>query len=377
MRLKNRKYLKDRAWIELDRDALRHNVAALRSLLPKGCSLMPVLKADAYGHGAVAVAKELEKMGVRSFCVACISEAIDLRRHGIRGDILILGYTHPELFPLLRRYRLTQTIVDAAYGELLGQYGKRLRVQIGIDTGMHRLGERAEHLDKLCGIFSMKNLKIEGAFTHLCTDDTESANDQAFTIQQAERFFRVIHELEKKGHICPKVHLQASYGVLNYPELAGDFARVGIALYGVKSARTDYDRFQADLRPVLSLKARVSSVRELAPGESAGYGLTFTADRPTRLASLAIGYADGLPRSLSDGMGQVLLNGKKAPIAGRICMDQTLVDVTELKTVQPGDTAVLIGRQGDEELSVYEAAEAAGTITNEILSRLGRRLTRV
>lgn len=369
--------MKDRAWIELDLNALRHNTVTLQSLLPDGCRLMPVLKANAYGHGAVTIAKELQKTGIRCFCVACVSEAVTLRRHGIRGKILILGYTHPEQFPLLRRYRLTQTVVDAAYAEVLKEYGKRLRVQIGIDTGMHRLGVEADHLDQLCDIFAIKNLKVEGAFTHLCTDDTELPEDQAFTLQQAKAFYRVIDELKNKGCICPKVHLQASYGVLNYPELAGDYARIGIALYGVKSARTDYDRLQPDLRPVLSLKARVSSVRELSAGESAGYGLTFKANRPTRLASLAIGYADGLPRSLSDGAGYVLLNGKKAPIAGRICMDQTLVDITNLPPVQPGDTAVLIGRQGTEEISAYELASSTSTITNEILSRLGERLRRI
>ena len=369
--------MKDRAWIELDLNALRHNAATLQSLLPDGCRLMPVLKANAYGHGAVTIAKELQKTGIRCFCVACVSEAVTLRRHGIRGEILILGYTHPEQFSLLRRYRLTQTVVDASYAEVLREYGKRLRVQIGIDTGMHRLGVETDHLDQICDIFAIKNLKVEGAFTHLCTDDTELPEDQAFTLQQAKAFYRVIDELKNKGCVCPKVHLQASYGVLNYPELAGDYARAGIALYGVKSARTDYDRLQPDLRPVLSLKARVSSVREVSVGESAGYGLTFKANRPTRLASLAIGYADGIPRSLSDGTGYVLLNGRRAPIAGRICMDQTLVDITELPSVQAGDTAVLIGRQGTEEISAYELASSTGTITNEILSRLGERLRRV
>lgn len=367
---------KGRAWIEIDRAALAHNVSELQALLPEECRLMPAVKADAYGHGAILIAKELNKLGIYDFCVACVQEGIELRKAGILGEILILGYTHPSQIPLLLQWSLTQTVIDYEYAVLLNQSGKPLKVHVGIDTGMHRLGERSEHLERLLRIVQMEHLKVEGAFTHLCTDDRDTQMDRAYTIKQAEAFYEVLEEWERHGFVCPKAHLLASYGVLNYPEFAGDYARVGIALYGVRSTRTDYDRFSARLCPVLSLKARVASVKELSVGEGAGYGLAFVAKRPTRVAALAIGYGDGLPRALGDGRGQVLLHGRRAAILGRICMDQTLVDVTGIPGVCAGDTAVLIGRCEEAEITAYEMAEAAGTITNEILSRMGSRLER-
>ena len=242
---------------------------------------------------------------------------------------------------------------------------------------MHRLGERHENLEQIRKIFNMKYLKIDGAFTHLCADDTENPKDRDFTLKQAEAFYDVMEKLKREGYVCPKIHLQATYGILNYPELAGNYARAGIALYGILSSDTDFDRSHTKLFPVLSLKARISSVRELHAQESAGYGLAFTAKRPTRLASLAIGYADGLPRGLSCGTGSVLIKGKRAPIVGRICMDQTLVDVTDIPEAAAGDIAVLIGKSGEDEITAYELAAKTGTITNEILSRIGERVVRV
>lgn len=394
-------YIMGRAWTELDRKALRHNVAVLRSLLPVGCELMPAVKADAYGHGAVLVGRELNKMGVQAFCVACVEEAVKLRKGGVEGEILILGYTHPALFPLLGQYDLSQTVVDYAYAQDLEKYGEKVAVHIGVDTGMHRLGERCEHIEKLCQICEMKNLVIKGAYTHLCVADSAAEKDRAYTRKQAEAFFHTMEVLKNRGYEIPRLHLLASSGVLCYPELAGDYARVGIALYGacgdikgwghgvtvqeevgremaghgVTVQKTAPSR-QPGLQPVLALKARVASVRKLQAGESAGYGLDYIARRPARLAVLTIGYGDGLPRALSGGAGQVLIGGRRVAIAGRICMDQTLVDVTDVEGVQPGDVAVLIGSQQGEHITVEEMARRAGTIPNEILSRLGERLGR-
>lgn len=370
-------FAKGRAWIELNEEALRKNVAQLQALLPDGCRLMPAVKANAYGHGALPVARALNRMGIDAFCVACVAEGAALRRGGVQGEILVLGFTHPKHFSQLYRYDLTQTVVDYPYALLLNRYQKTLKVHVAIDTGMRRLGERSDHIEQLLRIGRMKNLHITGAFTHLCADDSADAKAQEFTKRQAQAFFQVVDAWKKHGFSCPKIHLLASYGVLNYPELAGDYARVGIALYGVRSAWEDYDRFGTSLQPVLSLKARVASVRELYPGEPVGYGLTFMADRPMKIAALAIGYGDGLPRALSDGAGEVLIRGKRAPIVGRICMDQTMVDVTDIEEVRGGDIAVLIGSSGQEELTVYEMAARCRTITNEILSRLGNRLERV
>ena len=360
----------DRAWVELDMGNLRKNVAALKRLMPPGCELMPAVKANAYGHGAVLISKELNRLGINAFCVASISEGIELRRNGVKGEILILGYTHPERFSMLVKYRLTQTVVDYSYAQLLNSYGKLLKVHLKIDTGMHRLGERSDHFDDICHIFDCKNLMIEGVFTHLCSDETRTAPDLAYTNKQATAFYQVISDLRKQGYLL------ASYGLINYPEFAGDYVRVGIALYGVMSSRADLENCPIALSPVLSVKARIALVKDLYAGEAAGYGLQYVADGQKRIAVLSIGYADGIPRSLSCGHGKVLINGKEAPIIGRICMDQMLVDITGIPNAKNGDVAVLIGKSGQKEITVYDLAEASATITNELLSRLGSRLSR-
>ena len=370
-------YSKARAWIELDRAALRHNVEQLRSLLPEGCALMPAVKANAYGHGAVLVAKELNRLGVRAFCVAAAEEGAELRRHGVRGKILVLGYTHPRQFPLLRRYRLTQTVIDADHARLLNSYGKKLKVHLKIDTGMHRFGIPAKQKTEIARMFQLKNLRIEGIFTHLCADETRSGEDEAFTLIQAAAFCEVLYDLQKQGLPYGKAHLLSSYGLINYPELGGDYARVGIALYGVLSQGTDWESCRIDLRPVLSVKARVALVRDLRKGESAGYGFGYTAERNRRIAVLSIGYADGFPRAMSCGKGKVLIKGAVAPVIGYVCMDQTLVDVTDILDVESGDIAVVIGASGQREISAYDLSEASETITNELLSRLGTRLHRI
>lgn len=370
-------FLKGRAWIEIDRESLRHNIRELQKLLPGNCSLMPAVKANAYGHGAVLISRECNAMGIDSFCVASVEEGVELRKNGIQGEILVLGYTHPEQFYLLRRYRLTQTVVDYSHAVALNHYGKKMKVHIGIDTGMHRLGERWEKTDRLSRIFTCENLVVEGAFSHLCADDTDKPEDKVFTLSQGRAFYDALDELKKRGYPCPKAHLLSSYGLFRYPQLAGDYVRIGIALYGMLSARADTEKIQADLQPVLSIKARVAAVKELAKGEAAGYGLQFIAQKDTRLAVLTIGYADGLPRALSCGVGEVIINGKKAPVAGRICMDQTIVDISSIPNVHPGDIAVIIGEMNGERITACDLAEQAGTIANEILSRLGSRLERL
>ena len=369
-------YKQGRAWIELDIAALQHNVEVLRSLLPPGCELMPAVKANAYGHGAVPISKELNRLGIRAFCVAAVQEGVELRQSGISGVILILGYTHPEDFPLLARYELTQTVVDCKYGESLNHAGFPICVHIGVDTGMHRLGEPCTDIDEIGKLFQMENLRVEGMFSHLCADDTDHAADKAFTRRQGEEFWNLVGELRRRGYPIPKAHLLSSYGLLNYPELGGDYARVGIALYGVLSTRADRQRCNVDLWPVLSLKARIASVRQVKAGDGVGYGLAFHAKQNSKIATLAIGYADGLPRALSCGVGNVLINGYKAPIVGRICMDQTLVDVSDIADATSGQIATIIGAFKNQTISIYDVAQQTDTITNETLSRLGTRLER-
>lgn len=366
-----------RAWIELDMQALEHNVAVLSSRLPEGCELMPAVKANAYGHGAALISKALNKLGVQSFCVATAQEGAELRHQGVRGLILVLGYTHPEQFSLLDYYDLTQTVVDFDYAQLLSAYGTPLKVHIGIDTGMHRLGERYDDIERICEMLRAENLCVDGIYTHLCVSDTPDKADRDYTLAQGKAFWSLVAELRSRGFCIPKAHLLGSYGLLNYPELGGNYARVGIALYGVLSDASDKEHCPCDLRPVLSLKSRVSSVRQLYKGERAGYGLCYTAQEERKIAAASIGYADGLPRALSCAVGNVLINGCKAPIVGRICMDQLLVDVTGVTDIQSGDVITIIGASGDESITVYDIASEAHTITNEVLSRLGARLERI
>ncbi len=365
-----------RAWIDLDKKNLYHNIDVLSELLPDGCQLMPAVKANAYGHGAVCIAKALQQKDIHAFCVASITEGIELRENGITGDILILGYTHPSQFSQLHKYRLIQTVVDYPYALSLNAYGIKLRVHLKIDTGMHRLGERPEQIDEIYQMFKMKNLEIDGIYTHLCVSDGVSRSDQEFTKEQACIFYGLLDKLDELGIDRPKIHLLASYGLINYPDIPGDYARIGIALYGLLSNRQDWKNCQVPLLPVLSLKARISLIKEVYKGEGAGYGLLYVAEQNRKIAVLAIGYADGIPRSLSCGVGNVLINGEFAPIIGNICMDQMLVDVTAISGVKQGDTAVIIGKSGDKEITAYDLAEQTGTITNELLSRLGSRLDR-
>lgn len=372
------RYKKGRCWSEIDEEALAENVRALRAALPRKAALMPALKADAYGHGAVRMGRALNRLGVRAFCVACAEEGAALRRGGVRGEILILGYTHPSEWPRLRRYRLTQSIVDKAYAEELARYARRspfrLPVHVAVDTGMHRLGLDARRPGEIVKVCRLKGLRVTGIFTHLCASQSRRAEDQAFTREQAKRLDAVLAALASAGMRRPKTHLLASGGVLNYPQLGGEYARVGIALYGVLSARSDWNAAGIALRPVLTVKARVASVRTLRAGEGAGYDLAYVAADRRRIAAVTIGYADGLPRALGEGRGAMLVHGQRASIVGRICMDQTLIDVTQIEGVRAGDEVVVLGQSGQESISAYDLAEQSGTITNEVLSRLGSRV---
>ncbi len=366
-----------RAWAEIDLDRLKHNVNQLRQLLPDECRLMAVVKSNAYGHGDMEISRVLNNSGVFDFAVATLSEGIDLRNNRIKGDILILGYTHPEEAPLLVKYDLTQTVVDYQYAEMLDSTGVKIKVHIKIDTGMHRLGETNDALSNLDKTYNCKNLIVTGTFTHLSTADSMEPTNVSFTEEQIRKFYNTLDYLKSHNRNPSKIHIQSSYGILNYPELDCDYARVGIALYGVLSKENETTKVRADLRPVLSLKARVVLTKEIKQGESVGYNRNFIAEQNTKIAVLCIGYADGVPRSLSCKKGYVLIKGKKAPIVGNICMDQMTVDISDIPNVQQGDIATIIGRDGNEEITAELVASMAGTITNELLSRLGSRIERV
>lgn len=409
-----------RAWVEVNLPAFRNNISLLSALLPKGCKLMPVVKANAYGHGAIFLAQECNRMGIRDFCVATATEGAALRENGVQGQILVLGCTQPSQMELLTDYRLTQTVVDAEYADWLEQYAARagesranksatgagradetdesatgagpvgagpILVHVGVDTGMHRLGEPWDHFEQISGIWDYPHLKVTGLFSHCCMADGISAEERAFTLLQAKRLEETVRRLRdegKKDFIC---HLLSSYGVFQYPKLCYDRARVGIALYGVLSSKGDLkclpealkDKNGSLLSPVLSMKTRIAAVKELRAGEGAGYGLEYVAPKDTRLAILSSGYGDGIPRNLGCGRGFVLIGGHRAPIAGRICMDQMAVelDTTEEIEAARGGEAVLIGASGREQITVMDWADWSDTISNEILSRLGARPPRI
>ncbi len=364
----------DRSYLEIDLKNLEHNVRVLKAAMPPECELMAVVKANAYGHGLLEVAAYVNYLGVKAFAVATIDEGVVLRRSGLRGEILILGYTAPERAGELHKYNLTQTLIDAEYAQLLNMQGCLIKAHIKIDTGMHRLGFWVEDAERAAAAFHMKYIQVTGIYTHLCAADSLAEEDISFTKGQIKCFYHLLRALKEKGITIPKVHVQSSYGLLNYPELKCDYVRVGIALYGVQSSLNDRTLQQLDLKPVFSLKSKIVLVREIKKGDSVGYSRTFVAERNSKIAVLPIGYADGYPRNLSGGKGHVLIGGCPVPIVGRVCMDQLAVDVTGIPEVKVGMTATLIGEDGEEEITAEKVAENAESITNEILSRMGQRL---
>ena len=364
----------DRAYLEIDLNNLEHNVKVLKRAMLQKCELMAVVKAEAYGHGLYEIATHLNKIGVKAFAVATIDEGIKLRQYGVLGEILILGYTAPARAKELRKYDLTQTLIDYKYALLLDKQGYDVMTHIKVDTGMHRLGFDAKDIEKISAVFSMKHIKVSGIYTHLCAADSVDEKDIFFTNVQIESFYNLLNQLKEKGITIPKIHIQSSYGLLNYPELKCDYVRVGVSLYGVLSSPNDRTKLHLDLRPVLSLKSRVILLREIKKGESVGYSRSFVANRDSLIASLPVGYADGYPRNLSCGKSYVLINGHQAPVVGKICMDQLAVDVTDIPNVKTGSIATLIGKDGKEEITAPMVAESAESITNELLSRMGHRL---
>lgn len=364
----------DRAYIEINLKNLEHNARVLQNAMPPGCRLMAVVKANAYGHGSFETASTLNRIGVRAFAAATVDEAASLRKYGIRGEILILGATDISRAGLLKKYNLTQSIIDFEYAEALNRCGFPVKVHIKADTGMHRLGIPCDDISSAAKIFSMQNLNVCGIYTHLSCSESRSPDDIEFTNYQIDSFYNMIDGLKKRGLTIPKIHIQSSYGLLNYPELQCDYVRAGVALYGVLSSPNDSTVLKLNLRPVLSLKSRIILIRSVSKGESIGYDRCFTAARDSRIAILPIGYGDGFPRNLSCGRAYVRIKSRLFPIIGRVCMDSLTVDITDGEDISVGDTAVLIGAGNSGGLSAPEVADSSDTITNELLSRMGCRL---
>lgn len=374
--MKPQTFEKNRAWLTIDTSNLLHNVKELQRIMKGDCKLMAVVKANAYGHGSVETAASLNNAGIKNFAVATLNEGIELRLSGIRGDILVLGYTDVSYARELKEYRLTQTVVDYSYGMELESKKIPVNVHIKIDTGMHRLGMESEDMERIKEIFSFKYLNVSGMFTHLCAADSRRSEDIYYTEKQTESFYQLVDELKAIGIKVP-VHIQSSYGLLNYNELPCDYARIGIAMYGCLSSAKDKTVIMPELKPVLSLQSRLVLIRNIPVGESVGYGRVYQASEDRTIGILSVGYGDGYPRELSEGKGQVLINGIKVPVIGRICMDQLMIDITGIQGIKRGDIATLMGGSANEMIPADEVADSAGTIANELLSRLGNRLPRI
>lgn len=365
-----------RVWANLDMDALEYNVRRIQSLLPKHCQFMAVVKANAYGHGDIPIARHLAGMGIRDFAVATLEEGIALRKHKIPGNILILGYTPPQCAGALHTYALTQTVADLAHASALSKTGTPLDIHIKVDTGMHRLGVASDDFAAIEEIIHMPGLHTLGIFSHLCCADSQAPEDIRFTRAQIARFLALCSQLKACGYENIATHIASSYGAVNYPDLPCDYARIGIMMYGALSSSDAALSARLRLRPVLSLHSRIAAIRHISAGESVGYGRTYISRSDMTIAVIPIGYADGYPRALSN-QGHVLIHGCRAPIIGRICMDQLTVDISGIPDIKDGDTVTLLGRDGLEEITVERLADLAGTITNELLCRLGPRITRL
>lgn len=364
------------AWAEISLGAFRRNLRNLRRLA-RPAEILPVIKADAYGHGMVPLSKVIQKEGLRTVAVALAQEGATLRSSGWRGQILLLEPTLPDFYPLIFQYRLTPQVSSLAEAEGLDRMAGRLGIQkfpiqVEVDSGMGRVGFRQEDLSRaLPRLASLKNVRVSGFYTHLATADWK---ESAYAKHQIALFH---HVREEASVLLPQVpwHLANSAALLGeIPNAKGDWMRPGIVLYGIPPNAALARRVK--LEPVMTLKARVIMVKTLKPGESVGYNRTFTVKRPTRVAVLAAGYADGILRSLSN-KGKVLMHGQEVPMIGTVCMDMSMIDVTRVPGVKVGDTGVFFGREGKASLSVDDQAAAAGTISYELLCALGPRVERV
>lgn len=369
-------HLTKRVWAEIDIEALKNNYDKICSKC--GVRLIPAVKADAYGHGAVSVASALQSFGNDFYAVACLAEAIELRENGIKGDILILGYTPEEDVEYLIEYDITQTIYSEEYADIIGNkaksLGSKVKSHLKLDTGMGRIGfdcrEEKFDLSGVINALNKENLDFVGVFTHFSVADSDSESDIQFTRKQFGNFCRVISILEEKGYSFKIKHCCNSAGLCDFDDMYMDAVRPGIILYGINPSDDIEENY--DFQPVMSVYAKVSMVKEISDGEAVSYGRTYKADKKRKIASVNAGYADGVPRLLSNN-GFVFIGGKRVPIVGRVCMDQFCIDVTELDEVKIGDTVEIFGKN----ISVSEVAKRAQTIGYEIVCGISKRVPRI
>lgn len=378
-----------RTWAEIDLDALSRNFRTVRNAVSPKAKVCCVVKADAYGHGAVRVAREFQDLGADWFAVSNLEEALQLRFGGLTKPLLVLGFTPAEEAGTLAQYDISQCLYSSDYAEALSscaqKAGATVKVHVKIDTGMNRLGfpfqdisrdeGTVEEVKRAC---TLPGLFPEGIFTHFAVSD-EGSDGDAFTMRQFGCFKEMLESLQREKIVFQVRHCANSAAVFDYPLSHLDMVRAGIVIYGLSPSGALRNR--PDLVPALSLKSVVSHIKTILPGSTISYGRAYTVQRPMVVATVPVGYADGYPRSLSPGGGKkgahVLLHGRRCAVVGRVCMDQMMVDVTGLSHVSIGDTVTLIGRDGEEEITADELAAIEGTINYEVVCGLSKRVPRV
>ena len=371
--------LEKHCWAEIDLTALRSNFDYIRRTV--GGPVCAVVKADAYGHGDTVVARVLQEQGAAGFAVSSLGEGRHLRRSGITRPILILGYADPAYAAMLAANDLATACFSTEYAQALSdaavKAGVTVKVHLKIDTGMGRIGFAVRSgfeatIAELEALYTLPGLAICGVFQHFAVADSVNPGDENYTDEQHALFARVVARLQADGFATGTTHCANSAAQLRHPEWRCDMTRAGIILYGLDPS--DEVHFPA-LQPVMSLKCVVTFVKDLLPGQSVSYGRTFTAEQPMRAATVCVGYADGYPRRLSGGLGVMSVHGQAAPVLGRVCMDQTMIDVTNIPGVKMGDEVTVFGPGGGD--TADDIAAKTGTINYEILCGLARRVPRV
>ncbi len=364
-----------RTWAEIDLDALQHNVEEIRKRIKKSTRVLAVIKADAYGHGAVGIVQELLRCGVADFAVASVNEAVQLRQAGIQGNLLILGYTPDENLFQVVEAGVQQTLYSLSQAKLLQEIaavqGRTIGIHLKVDTGMHRLGfvDNEESVEEIRVISQMPNLAIEGVFSHFAGADQE---DLSGAKRQLERFQGFLDQLEEKGISIPLRHMANSGAIVTMKEAEYDMVRPGLLLFG--HFPSDACRLpDLKLRPVMTVKSRIAHLQIVPTGEGVSYGPSYRAESPVRIATVPIGYADGFSRILSNKPLGLMIHGEIAPLVGNICMDYCMVDVSSVAEVAVGDEVIIYGK----EHPVEQFAEAMGTINYEVLCLLHKRIPRV
>ena len=373
-----------RCWLEINLSNLKNNIESIRSIISENLDIICVVKANAYGLGAINISKYLSSIGIKYFAVATLEEALELRSSGIdKEEIIILSWTPPSQKDTLIKYNLTQTLINYEYANKLNDLPGVLKCHIKIDTGMNRFGQNIKDIEKIKEIYKFQNLKILGIFSHLCRVREFGEEPDNYTKIQIENFNTIIEQLEKEGINPGLKHIMNSFGILRFNEKKYNLVRPGLLMYGVSPDpnNQEIDKLleENNFKPVASLKCKVMSVKIIEKAEKVGYNSKFIANEMTKIATISIGYADGLSFASSQNKYRVIIKGKLCPVIGNVCMDSTIVKIPFDSNIEEGDIATLFGYADDEEkhLNHKEFLTKSGAPIGETFSRFGRRITRI